>query len=69
MTESEKKKLFWACFVALVATSFVFGVRSTLIGSLGKEFELSQTEIGQILGVGLWPFAFSIILFSLIIDK
>ncbi|MEM9017100.1 MAG: MFS transporter [Verrucomicrobiota bacterium] len=69
MTESEKKKLFWACFVALVATSFVFGVRSTLIGSLGKEFDLSQTQIGQILGVGLWPFAFSIILFSLIIDK
>ncbi len=69
MSESEKKKLFWACFIALVATSFVFGVRSTLIGSLGKEFDLSQTEIGQILGVGLWPFAFSIILFSLIIDK
>lgn len=69
MDNKEKKKLFWACFVALVATSFVFGVRSTLIGSLGKEFDLSQTQIGQILGVGLWPFAFSIILFSLIIDK
>lgn len=66
---ADNKKLFWACFIALVATSFVFGVRSTLIGSLGKEFDLSQTEIGQILGVGLWPFAFSIILFSLIIDK
>lgn len=66
---AENKKLFWACLIALVATSFVFGVRSTLIGSLGKEFDLSQTEIGQILGVGLWPFAFSIILFSLIIDK
>ncbi|MEM9480393.1 MAG: MFS transporter [Verrucomicrobiota bacterium] len=62
-------KLFWACFIALVATSFVFGVRSTLIGDLGKEFNLSQTEIGVILGVGLWPFAISIILFSLIIDK
>ncbi|MEX2580339.1 MAG: MFS transporter [Verrucomicrobiales bacterium] len=69
MNGSTDKKLFWACLIALVATSFVFGVRSTLIGSLGREFDLSQTEIGQILGVGLWPFAISIIVFSLIIDK
>lgn len=63
------KKLFWACFVALVATSFVFGVRATLIGQLGDVFNLSQSEIGVILGAGMWPFAISIILFSLIIDK
>lgn len=69
MEKSPDKKLFWACLVALVATSFVFGVRSTLIGELGREFDLSQTQIGQILGVGLWPFAISIIIFSLIIDK
>src|SRR5690606_23354499 len=29
-------KLFWACFIALVATSFVFGVRSTLIGDIAR---------------------------------
>lgn len=62
-------KLFWACFIALVATSFVFGVRSTLIGEIAAEFNLSQGEIGRILGVGLWPFALSIIVFSLIIDR
>lgn len=61
-------KLFWACFIALVATSFVFGVRSTLIGDIAAEFNLSQGEKGRILGVGLWPFALSIIVFSLIID-
>lgn len=69
MDKTPDKKLFWACLIALVATSFVFGVRSTLIGELGREFDLSQTQIGQILGVGLWPFAISIIVFSLIIDK
>ena len=63
------KKLFWACFIALVATSFVFGVRATLIGTFGDEFDLSQSEIGMILGAGMWPFAISIILFSLIIDR
>jgi MFS transporter, DHA2 family, metal-tetracycline-proton antiporter len=70
-TESPKAdmKLFWACFIALVATSFVFGVRSTLIGTIAKDFGLGQGEIGRILGVGLWPFALSIIVFSLIVDK
>lgn len=63
------KKLFWACFIALVATSFFFGLRSIVVGELAEKFDLSQTEVGQLLGVGLWPFAFSIIIFSLIIDK
>ncbi|MEM8954302.1 MAG: MFS transporter, partial [Verrucomicrobiota bacterium] len=63
------KKLFWACFIALVATSFVFSVRSMVIGDWQTEFNLSETEKGQILGAGLWPFAITIVLFSLIIDK
>lgn len=62
-------KLFWACFIALVATSFVFGVRSTMIGEIAKEFQLSEADKGRILGVGLWPFALSIIVFSLVIDR
>ncbi len=62
-------KLFWACFVALVATSFFFGMRSVVVPELQQDFNLSGAETGRILGVGLWPFAFSIILFSLIIDK
>lgn len=62
-------KLFWACFIALVATSFVFGVRSTLIDDIAREFQLSEAAKGRILGVGLWPFALSIIVFSLIIDQ
>ena len=67
--EAENKKLFWACFIALVATSFFFGLRSVVIPDLQSQFNLSGAGIGQILGVGLWPFAFSIIFFSLIIDK
>ncbi len=67
--ERQDMKLFWACFIALVATSFVFGVRSTMIGEIAAEFQLSQGAVGRILGVGLWPFALSIIVFSLIIDR
>jgi DHA2 family metal-tetracycline-proton antiporter-like MFS transporter len=62
-------KLFWACFIALVATSFVFGVRSEIIGELAEKFNLSEADKGEILGVGLWPFAISIIAFSFIIDR
>lgn len=67
--ERSRKKIFWACFVALVATSFVFGVRANVIGDLAVKFDLSEAQKGTILGVGLWPFAISIVIFSLIIDK
>ena len=61
--------LFWGCFAALTATSFGFIVRTQVIGDWGVEFALSETQKGEIFGVGLWPFCISIILFSLVIDK
>lgn len=68
MAHREKMKLFWACFIALVATSFVFGLRANIIGDWQADFGLTEADKGNILGVGLWPFAISIIVFSLIID-
>jgi MFS family permease len=62
-------KLFYACFVALVTTSFGFILRALMLPEWGKQFNLTQTQLGEISGVGLWPFAISIVLFSLIIDK
>ncbi|MDB6074464.1 MAG: fucose permease, partial [Verrucomicrobiaceae bacterium] len=62
-------KLFWACFIALLATSFVFGVRANTIGLLQDSFNLSEAEKGNINGAGMWPFALSIIFFSLVIDR
>ena len=61
--------LFWGCFAALTATSFGFIVRTQVIGDWGVEFALSETQKGEIFGVGLWPFCISIILFSLVVDK
>jgi len=68
-TGEVSKWLFWTCFIALIATSFGFIIRANIIGDLGVAFNLSETQKGEILGVGLWPFALSIVLFSLIIDK
>lgn len=62
-------KLFYACFVALMTTSFGFILRGLMLPEWGQEFNLTQTQLGEIAGVGLWPFAISIVLFSLVIDK
>lgn len=62
-------KLFWACFLALVATSFVFGVRAATLGDLQNALNLSEQQKGAINGAGMWPFAISIIFFSLTIDR
>lgn len=61
--------LFWGCFIALVATSFGFIARVLTSNEWGAEFGLDETQVGEILGAGLWPFAISIVLFSLIIDR
>lgn len=68
---AEDKFLFWACFIALIATAFGFVIRAMVIegGVWATEFGLSETENGQIFGAGLWPFAISIVLFSLILDR
>jgi len=67
-TEGDRR-LFWGCFVALVATSFGFIVRAMVIGEWATAFGLTETQKGEIFGVGLWPFAVSIVLFSLVIDR
>jgi MFS family permease len=61
--------LFVGCFLALIATAFGFVVRTMLIDEWGTQFQLTDTQKGEIFGVGLWPFAISIVLFSLIIDR
>jgi MFS family permease len=64
-----RTRLFTGCVVALVATSFGFAVRAAILGQWRTEFNLTQEQIGYLLGAGLFPFAISIILFSLVIDR
>ena len=66
---SSPTKIFWACFFALTATSFAFIIRIMIMDSVATEFGLSETQKGEIFGVGIWPFAISIALFSLVIDR
>jgi MFS family permease len=64
-----RTRLFTGCIVSLVATAFGFAVRAAILEDWRSEFNLSQEQIGYILGAGLFPFAISIILFSLVIDR
>ncbi len=62
-------RLFLGCFLALVATSVGFAIRADLLQVWGELFNLSEEQKGTIQGAGLYPFAISIILFSLIVDR
>lgn len=74
MSESEKPSmaLFWGCFIALITTAFGFITRMFLLddASITEDLlGLDEAQVGMFKGIQVWPFAISIILFSLIIDK
>ena len=60
--------LFFTSFAAIAATSFCFVLRALVIDDWGVQFALSETQKGELLGVGLWPFSITIVLMSLFID-
>jgi MFS family permease len=66
---NRQRRLFLGCFIALVATAFGFVVRGAILKDWGLQFDLTEEQKGILGGVGLYPFAISIILFSLIIDR
>jgi MFS family permease len=64
--------LFWGCFIALITTAFAFITRAFLVNDPNlwpKAFALDGVQAQQLFGAGIWPFAISIIVFSLIIDR
>lgn len=65
------KIVFWGSFVALITTSMAFIIRAILINSgiWPDQFGLDKVQSGVLFGAGIWPFAISIILFSLVIDR
>jgi MFS family permease len=69
MNDKNDKILFWGCFLALIATAFGFITRMFLIGEWSTQFGLDAAQSGRLAGIGIWPFAASIIFFSLVIDK
>lgn len=70
MEKKNDQLVFWGCFIALITTSFAFFSRMYLCDvRFGTDFDLDKVEIGVLKGAGVWPFAISIILLSLFIDR
>src|SRR3954454_18570280 len=67
--DRHNKLLFWGCFIALITTAFGFITRMFLLDTWAAEFNLDPAQAGRLAGIGIWPFAVSIIAFSLIIDR
>ena len=61
----------WACLGGHGGDSDspLWSVPRSWITALGRTYGLTKTQMGEIFGVGLWPFSISIILFSLVIDR
>ena len=63
-------RLFLGCFFSIFATSVAFIVRAMVITEWGATFKLTEAQKGAIFpGAALFPFAISIVLFSLFIDR
>jgi len=65
---TNEKVLFWASFLTLIAAGMGFSIRGDLLDVWGREFGFTQTQLGEITGMGLVGFGVTIIGFSFIAD-
>ncbi len=62
MPAINSNRLFWASCMALVVTSMTFAIRAALIGPLGEQFGLTNTEMGWIVGTAFWGFTLAMVI-------
>ncbi len=51
-----KRRLYNAACLALVVTAMTFSIRAGLLGTLGDEFHLNPTEVGEVAAAAFWGF-------------
>src|SRR5215831_14603193 len=68
MGKSNEKVLFWASFFTLIAAGMGFAIRGDILNVWGRQFGFTQTELGEITGMGLMGFGLTIIFFSFFAD-
>ncbi len=56
MTEINKSRLFLASCIALVTTSMTFAIRAGMLGDLGKQFNLTNEQVGWITSMAFLGF-------------
>jgi len=68
LSETQVKRLYLASRIALVATAMTFAVRGDILGTLGDQFTLDNSNLGWIAGAAFWGFALSIIVGGALVD-
>lgn len=69
LTTREKRLLFWASFLSLMAAGVGFAFRVAMQDVYGAELQLTDQQKGQVFGASLWPIAITMIGFSLVVDR
>jgi MFS family permease len=62
-------RLFIASCLSLIATSMAFSIRADIIPALKADFGFTDTQMGQIVGPGLWGFAITIVIGGMLVDR
>jgi fucose permease len=66
---NNRKKMFVASVLALVATAMTFAIRADLLGNtFGSVFKLSNGDIGWCIGTAFWGFTLAMIVGGLLVD-
>lgn len=69
LTDREKRLLFWASFLSLMAAGVGFAFRVAMGGAYGSDLGLTELQVGWVFGASLWPIALTMIGFSLVVDR
>ena len=49
-------RIFILSYLALIVTAMTFAIRAGIVPELGKQFELTNTQIGWVIGMAFWGF-------------
>jgi MFS family permease len=69
MSETNRSRLLWAGFMAILAAGVGFSIRAGILGQWADQYGFTGSDLGLITGGGLTGFGIVILLSSLIADK
>ena len=69
MTETNRMRLLWAGFLAILAAGVGMGIRGGILANWGADFGFTGAQLGNIGGAGFTGFCFGIIIGGVVVDK
>lgn len=69
MNDTNRMRLLWAGFMAILAAGVGFAIRGGIFDNWAKEFGFTGAQLGAIGGMGFNGFCFGIILGGVVVDK